>query len=83
MAAQNSVNGTIATASGTSSVKCDNTSRTIAVHISEGNSGPNLGAATATTILTVGTANKMEMNQPVEVLFPVGETTEHEDGGNE
>jgi hypothetical protein len=92
MAAQNSVDGTTATASSSSNnfdspVVCDNTSRTIAVHInSYPPPGPNLGAATATTTLTVTPsvglpATNTETNKPVEVVFPVGENHEEESPG--
>jgi hypothetical protein len=93
MAAQNSVDGTTATASSSSNsfdspVVCDNTSRTIAVHIntSTADGAPNLGAATATTTLTVTPsvglpATTTETNKPVEVVFPVGENHEEESPG--
>jgi hypothetical protein len=94
MAAQNSVDGTTATASSSSNsfdspVVCDNTSRTIAVHINTSNvdGAPNLGAASATTTLTVTPpsmvppATTTETNQPVEVVFPVGENHEEESPG--
>jgi hypothetical protein len=88
MAAQNSVDGTTATASSSyhnfdSPVVCDSTSRTIAVHVDTNpvDGAPNLGAAKATTTLTVGTSIIMETNESVEVVFPVGENHEEESPG--
>jgi hypothetical protein len=91
MAADSSVDGTATSLSiGTysSPVKCDNTPRTIAVHLPlDTNKGPNLGAGTATATLTVTNGAAMsitsETNEPVQIVFPVGEQHEEEQGGNE
>jgi hypothetical protein len=92
MAAQNSVDGTMTTASSSqnnfdSPVVCDNTSRTIGVHINTApvEGAPNLGAATATTTLTVtpsvGPPVTTTETNNVEVVFPVGENHEEESPG--
>jgi hypothetical protein len=74
--------GTSATGSGMSTVKCDATStpQTVALTVTPTTGKYNLGDATASDIQLGATAS--EIDKPIEIVFPVGEKHEEEEGLN-
>jgi hypothetical protein len=81
--AMESSNGTATTGTGTSPVQCNGKDQTVAVTVVSPTPGPNLGTATAEVTFTrTGDTQIMISDKKIDLLFPVLEHMEEEEGGN-